>query len=184
MEIDKNFPTICLQDVDVTCTECGEACVVDGRFSEVAGDERLNFYKVKSSFACEGTCPHCENEMELDVRFWKREFMGVRPDGREVCRVFTLWERDECPGCSPDSLFGYYETDCPEMHSAGLSLDSSSAHELVDLLYKTTHDEALLAVGESLEKGNAVESIIPELKWIIDAHDDVLKDAYLGDYLP
>jgi hypothetical protein len=29
-----------------------------------------------------------------------------------------------------------------------------------------------------------VESVIPELKRIIDAHDDVLKDAYLGDYLP
>ena len=70
------------------------------------------------------------------------------------------------------------------MEDVGVTLDDSSAQELVDFLYKTTHDEALLAVGESLEKGNAVESIIPELKRIIDAHDDVLKDAYLGDYLP
>jgi hypothetical protein len=70
------------------------------------------------------------------------------------------------------------------MHSAGLTLDDSSVQELVDLLYKTTHDEALLAVDESSEKGNAVESVIPALKRIIDAHDDVLKDAYLGDYLP
>ena len=184
MEIDKNWPVSWMEDVGVTCTECGESCDMDGHFTEVAGDERLNFYKVRSTTLRGKECPHCGNEMELDVRFWKREFMGVRPDGREVCRVFTLWERDECPGCSLDSLFGYYETDCPEMHSAGLSLDSSSAQELVDLLYKTTHDEALLAVGESLEKGNSVESVIPELKRIIDAHDDVLKDAYLGDYLP
>ncbi|MBR2307413.1 MAG: hypothetical protein IKA48_09495 [Fibrobacter sp.] len=184
MEIDKNFPTICLQDVDVTCSECGEACVVDGRFSEVAGDERLNFYKVKSSFACEGTCPHCGNEMELDVAYWKREFMGVRPDGREVCRVFTMWERDESPGCSAESLFGYFETCGPEIHSDDLALDVSSARELVDLLYKTTRDEALLAVGESLKNGNSVESVIPELKRIIDSHDDVLKDKYLGDFLP
>lgn len=77
MEIDKDFPTICLQDVDVTCSECGE-----------------------------------------------------------VCRVFTMWERDESPGCSAESLFGYFET-CG-----------------------------------------------PELKRIIDSHDDVLKDKYLGEFLP
>ena len=35
-----------MQDVGVTCSECGEACEIDGRFTEVAGDERLNFYKV------------------------------------------------------------------------------------------------------------------------------------------
>lgn len=184
MEIDKNFPTICLQDVDVTCSECGEACVVDGRFSEVAGDERLNFYKVRSGFACEGTCPHCGNEMELDVTYWKREFMGVRPDGRVVCRVFIMWERDESPGCSAESLFGYFETCGPEIHSDDLALDTSSARELVDHLYKMTRDEALLAVGESLKNGNSVESVIPELKRIIDSHDDVLKDKYLGDFLP
>lgn len=173
-----------MQDVGVTCSECGEACVVDGRFSEIAGDERLNFYKVRSGFACGETCPHCGNEMELDVTYWKREFMGMRPDGREVCRIFTMWECNESPGCSADSLFGYCETCAPEMHSDDLSLDDSSAQELIDLLYKTTHDEALLAVRESLKNGSSVESVIPELKQIIDSHDDVLKDAYLGDFLP
>ena len=184
MQIDKKWPVSWMEDVGVTCSECGNPCEIDGRFTEVAGDERLNFYKVISGGACEGTCPHCGNEMELDVTYWKREFMGVRPDGREVCRVFTMWERDECPGCSPDSVFGYYETGCPEIHSEGLAFDSSSAQELIDLLYKTTHDDALLAVGESLKNGNSVESVIPELKRIIDSHDDVLKDAYLTSWNP
>ncbi len=184
MEIDKNFPTSWLQDVGVTCSECGESCEIDGSFTEIAGDEQLNFYKVRSGVARSGVCPHCGNEMELDVTYWKREFMGVRPDGREVCRIVTMWERDESPGCSADSLFGYFETGGPELHSEGLSLDSSSARELVDLLYKTTHDEALLAVGESLTNASSVESVIPELKRIIDSHDDVLKDAYLDEFLP
>ena len=184
MQIDKKWPVSWMEDVGVTCSECGNPCEIDGRFTEVAGDERLNFYKVKSSFACEGTCPHCENEMELDVTYWKREFMGVRPDGREVCRIVTMWERDESPGCSAESLFGYFETCGPEIHSDDLALDVSSARELVDLLYKTTRDEALLAVGESLKNGSSVESVIPELERIIDSHDDVLKDKYLGDFLP
>jgi len=184
MKIDKNWPLSWMEDVSVTCSECGESGVVDGSFTEVAGDERLNFYKVRSGVARSGVCSHCGNEMELDVTYWRREFMGVRPDGREVCRVFTLWEQDACPGCSPDSVFGYYETDCADMHSEGLSLDNSTALELVDLLYETTHDEALLAVRESLNNGDSVESVIPELKRIIDLHDDVLKDKYLGEYLP
>ena len=184
MEIDKNWPVSWMEDVAVTCSECGKNCDVDGRFTEVAGDERLNFYKVRSGVARSSVCPHCGNEMELYVTFWKHEFMGVRPDGREVCRFFTMWERDESPGCSTESLFGYFETGGPELHSEGLSLDSSSARELVDLLYKTTHDEALLAVGESLNNASSVESVIPELKRIIDSHDDVLKDAYLDEYLP
>lgn len=37
---------------------------------------------------------------------------------------------------------------------------------------------------ESLNNGNSVEAVIPELKRIIDLHDDVLKDKYLGEYLP
>ena len=61
---------------------------------------------------------------------------------------------------------------------------SFTAQELVRLLYETTRDEALRAVGESLKNGSSVESVIPELKRIIDSHDDVLKDKYLGDYLP
>lgn len=169
-----------VEDVSVTCSECGESCEISGRFSEVAGDERLNFYKVRSSFACDGTCPHCGNEMELDIKYWKREFMGVRPDGREVCRIITMWESDESPGCSADSLFGYCETCAPEMHSDDLALDDSSARELIDLLYKTTHDEALLAVRESLKNGNSVDSVIPELKRLIDAHGDILQDTRLG----
>ena len=184
MEISKNWPLSWMEDVDVTCSECGNTCELDGRFTEVAGDERLNFYKVRSSTTRGGTCPKCGNEMELDVTYWRREFMGVRPDGREVCRVFTMWERDECPGCSPNSVFGYYETSGADFHSEGLALDDSSAQELIDNLYKATNDEALLAVRESLNNGNSVESVIPELKRIIDSHDDVLKDAYLGDYLP
>ena len=98
--------------------------------------------------------------------------------------MFTMWECDESPGCSADSLFGYFETCSPEIHSDDLALDVSSARELVDHLYKTTRDEALLAVGESLKNGSSVESVIPELKRIIDLHDDVLKDEYLGDFLP
>ena len=172
------------EDVNVSCCECGKETTLNPDFDEVAGDLRLNFVKVRSTIPDSGTCPQCGNEMELDVTYWKREFMGVRPDGREVCRVFTMWERDESPGCSAESLFGYFETCGPEIHSDELALDTSSAQELIDLLYKTTRDEALLAVGESLKNGNSVESVIPELKRIIDSHDDVLKDKYLGEFLP
>ena len=184
MGMDKNWPVSWMEDVEVTCSECGTSSNVDGRFTEVAGDERLNFYKVRSDTTCKGVCPHCGNEMELDITYWKREFTGVRPDGREVLRTFTIWERDECPGCSADSAFGYFETAASEIHSEGLALDSFTAQELVRLLYETTRDEALRAVGESLKNGSSVESVIPELKRIIDSHDDVLKDKHLGDYLP
>lgn len=94
-----------------------------------------------------------------------------------------MWVRDESLGCSTESLFGYFEMCGPEIHPDDLALDTSSARELVDLLYQTTRDEALHAVDESLKNGCSVESVIPELKRIINSHDDVLKDKYLGNYL-
>ena len=35
MEIDKNWPVSWMEDVGVTCTECGESCDMDGHFTEV-----------------------------------------------------------------------------------------------------------------------------------------------------
>ena len=102
-------------------------------------------------------------------------------DGKEVCRYFNLWLKDDSSGCSAEGLESLYETSALD-HPDDLELDTSSAQELVDLLYKTTRDEALLAVGESLKNGNSVESVIPELKRIIDSHDDMLKDKYLSQY--
>ena len=189
MEIDKNWPVSWMEDVGVTCTECGKVCVIKGHFTEVAGDERLNFYKVRLASSHGESCPHCGNEIKFVVTYWKREFMGMRPDGREVCRIFTMWERLENSGCGGifgyyNPIFGYYEESGPEDHSESLALNTSKAHELIDLLYKTTHDEELLAIAKSLEQGDSVESVIPELMQIIDTYDDILKDAYLGDYLP
>ena len=156
------------EDVNVSCCECGKETTLNPDFDEVAGDLRLN-------------CPQCGNEMEVVVTYWRREFYCKNKDGKEVCRYFNLWLKDDSSGCSVEGLESLYETSALD-HPDDLALDTSSARELVDLLYKTTRDEALLAVGESLKNGNSVESVIPELKRIIDSHDDVLKDKYLSQY--
>jgi endogenous inhibitor of DNA gyrase (YacG/DUF329 family) len=169
------------EDVNVSCSECGKQATFSVDFDEVAGDLRLNFVKVRTSIPPSETCPHCGNEVEVDVSYWRREFYCKNKDGKEVCRYFFLWPSDNSAGCSVDGLLSLYETFAID-HPEDLALDSSSALELVDLLYKTTRDEALLPVKESLKNGGDVESLIPELKRIIDSHDDVLKDAYLSQF--
>lgn len=169
------------EDVNVSCCECGKETTLNPDFDEVAGDLRLNFVKVRSTIPDSGTCPQCGNDMEVDVTYWRREFYCKNKDGKEVCRYFNLWLKDDSSGCSVEGLESLYETSALD-HPDDLALDTSNAQELVDLLYKTTRDEALLAVGESLKNGSSVESVIPELKRIIDSHDDVLKDKYLSQY--
>lgn len=169
------------EEVGVSCSECGKETTMSPNFAEVAGDLRLNFVKVSSTIPSDDTCPHCGNEMEVDVTYWRREFYCKNKKGKEICRYFFLWPSDNSAGCSVDGLSSLYET-FAIVHSDDLALDGSSAQELVDLLYKTTHDEALLPIKESLKNGSSVESQIPELKRIIDSHDDVLKDAYLSQF--
>ena len=191
------------EDVNVSCCECGAETTLSPDFDEVAGDLRLNFVKVRSTIPSSGTCPQCGNEMEVGVTYWRREFYCKDKDGKEVCRYFNLWLNDNSSGCSVEglaslfyfnlwlndnssgcsveglaSLFETYALDHPD----DLELDVSSAQELIGHLYGETRDEALLAVEKSLENGGSVESVIPELKRIIDSHDDVLKDAYLSQY--
>lgn len=169
------------EDVNVSCSECGKEATLSPDFDEVAGDLRLNFVKVRSTIPSSGTCEECGNEMEVDVTYWRREFYCKNEDGKEVCRYFILWLNDNSSGCSVDGLASLYETSALD-HPDDLELDSSSARELIDHLYETTKDKALLAVRESLENGSSVESVIPEFQRIIDSHDDVLKDAYLSQY--
>ena len=169
------------EDVNVSCSECGKQATFSVDFDEVAGDLSLNFVKVCSTIPSDDTCPHCGNEVKVDVSYWRREFYCKNKDGKEVCRYFFLWPSDNSAGCSVDGLLSLYETFAID-HPEDLALDSSSALELVDLLYKTTRDEALLPVKESLKNGGDVESLIPELKRIIESHDDVLKDAYLSQF--
>lgn len=187
-----------MQDTPVTCSECGAAGEVDSRFNEWAGDERLNFYKVYGHG--QGTCGHCGNEMELDVRYWRREFYIKNTKGEEVCHECALWGKDNSPGCNADSVFNEYESS-GEMHADNVSLGLDDALELVGLLYGETKDPELTAIEETLrgkeeeyrkmpsgseeEKARreqfeteSVESVIPQLKKIIESHDDVLKDPY------
>lgn len=179
MSNDKIF--VFSEEVGVSCSECGKESTMSPNFAEVAGDLRLNFVKVRSTIPSDDTCPHCGSEMEVDVTYWRREFYCKNKDGKEVCRYFNLWLKDDSSGCSVEGLESLYETSALD-HPDDLALDVSSARELVDHLYKTIRDEALLAVGESLKNGSSVESVIPELKRIIDLHDDVLKDKYLSQY--
>ena len=171
------------EDVNVSCCECGKETTLNPDFDEVAGDLRLNFVKVRSTIPDSGTCPQCGNEMEVVVTYWRREFYCKNKDGKDVCRYFNLWLKDDSSGCSVEGLASLFETYALD-HPDDLELNVSSAQELIGHLYGETHDEALLAVGESLKNGNSVESVIPELKRIIDSHDDVLKDKYLGEFLP
>ena len=169
------------EDVEVSCSECGKETTMSPDFDEVAGNLRLNFVKVRSTIPSSDICPHCGNEMEVDVTYWRREFYCKNKDGEEVCRYFILWLSDDSAGCSVEGLESVYECYALD-HPEDLTLDSSSAQELIDLLYKKTRDESLLPIEESLKNGSDVESLIPELKRIIDSHDDVLKDAYLAHF--
>ena len=168
------------QDQEIECTKCGKTTKFSSvSFTDGYGDVRLNFVKIN---CCDSyTCPHCGNEMEVDVTYWRREFYCKNKDGKEVCRYFILWLDDNSAGCSVEGLESVYECYALD-HPEDLTLDSSSAQELIDLLYKKTRDESLLPIEESLKNGSDVESLIPELKRIIESHDDVLKDAYLSQF--
>lgn len=171
------------EEVRVNCSKCGYSGIVEKRFFEVAGDERLNLYKVALDGIVEyNVCPHCKNEVDVYFSYWRRKFYSKNKDGKDICQYFFLWLVDDSARGSVESLGSPYDTFAIE-ESKDLTLDLGHSLELVDLLYKTTHDEALLTVGESLKNGNSVESVIPELKQIIDSHEGMLKRAYLGEYL-
>ena len=171
------------EEVQVKCSKCGYSGKTQKRFFEVAGDERLNLYKVVLDGVVEyDVCPHCRNEVDVNFSYWRRKFYGKNKDGKDVCQYFFLWLVDDSARGSVESWGSPYDTFAIE-EIRNLTLDLPYTLELVDLLYKITHDESLLAVRESLKTGNSVESVIPELKRIIDSHDDALKTAYLGNYL-
>lgn len=170
------------EEVRVKCSKCGFSGKVGKRFFEVAGDERLNLYKVVLDGIVEyNVCPHCRNEIDVNFSYWRRKIHNKNKDGKDVCRYSVLWLVDDTARGSVESLGSPYDTFAIE-ESKDLSLDPGCSLELVDLLYNTTHDEALLTVSKSLKNGKSVESVIPELKRIIDSHDDVLKEAYWDDY--
>ena len=86
------------EDVQATCSECGKELTFNVDFEDASGDERLNFFKIRTSIAAEETCPHCGNEIQFDIRYWQREFYGKKPDGRQFCRGITLWKTDYTAG--------------------------------------------------------------------------------------
>ena len=189
------------QDVNLICSKCGKKSVVNADIYEVVGDDRLNFYKM----SCQESeiCPHCGNEMGLNIRYWQREFYYKKPDGKNAWRYFTLWADDKSVDCSSDGLLGLFESSGHDYFNIKFSF--ADALEIVNKLYKESRDEALLPIKNDLEEKLAVyikmpkgseedrkaselfefdtiESLIPELKRIIDSHDDVLKDAYLAQF--
>ena len=194
------------EDVQATCSECGKESTFNVDFEDASGDERLNFFKIRTSIAAEETCPHCGNIIQFDIRYWQREFYGKKPDGRQFCRGITLWKTDYTAGASTDAPFREFEATAVD-HLEELRLNFADAFELIDNLRKVTQDEGFVSVRNALKEKEAVyakmrkatkadkaardqfeieaiDSVIPELKRLIDAHEDVLKDAYLGDFLP
>ena len=135
------------------------------------------------------SCCECGKETTLNPDFdevagdLRLNFVKVRSTIPDSGTCPQCGNEDDSSGCSVEGLASLFETYALD-HPDDLELNVSSAQELIGHLYGETHDEALLAVGESLKNGNSVESVIPELKRIIDSHDDVLKDKYLGEFLP
>ena len=189
------------QNQAIKCTKCGKATEFSSvSFTDGYGDMRLNFVKIN---CCDTyTCPHCGNEMEVDVSWWQREFPYKAENGETYLRVVPLWFEDNCNGCSVDDLSWPASFASNTFDFDDLRLDFVGALELLGLLYKRTGDAALLSIKEELDKKadlyddmskdtiedidrcekfetESIEAVIPELKRIIDSHDDVLKDPYM-----
>jgi len=169
------------QDQEIKCANCGKTTKFKSvNFAEVCGDVRLNFVKIAS---CDSeTCPHCGSEMEIDVSWWQREFPYKGKNGESLLRVVPLWFEDNCNGCSVDDLGWTADYSSNTFDFDDLRLDFDGANELIEHLYKLTKDPALLPVKEKLNEklgDELIEAVIPELKRIIDSHDNVLKTPYM-----
>ena len=189
------------QNQEIKCTKCGKTTEFKSvDFAEVCGDVRLNFVKIT---CCDSfTCPHCGGEMEVDAAWWQREFSYKAEDGKDIIRIVPLWFEDHCEGCSVDDLSSTTDYISNTYDFEDLRLDFVGALELIGHLYESTKDPALLSIKEELDKKadlyddmskdtiedidrsekfetESIEAVIPELKRIIDSHDDVLKDPYI-----
>ena len=148
------------------------------------------------------TCPHCGNEMEVDVAWWQRVFSYKAENGETLVRVVPLWVEDYSNGCSAEELKWPASFTSNTYDFDDLRLDFVGALELIGHLYECTKDPALLSIKDELDKKadlyddmskdtiedvdrsekfetESIEAVIPELKRIIDSHDDVLKDLYI-----
>ena len=189
------------QNQEIKCTECRTTTEFSAvSFDELCGDERLNFVKINAT-ATE-TCPHCGCEMEMDVTWWQRIFPYKAENGETFDRVIPLWFEDDCEDCSVDDLScpcSYYSF---PFDYCDLTFNFTDMTELLEHLYESTKDPALLPIKETLKEkfesynkmgketdeewklcdkfeSETIESIIPELKRIIDSHDAELKDPYM-----
>jgi len=189
------------QDQEIECTKCGKTTKFSSvSFTDGYGDVRLNFVKIN---CCDSyTCPHCGNEMEVDVAWWQREFSYKAENGETLVRVVPLWVEDYSNGCSVEELKWPASFTSNTYDFDDLRLDFVGALELIGHLYECTKDPALLSIKNELDKKadlyedmsdetyedldrrekfetESIEAVIPELKRIIDSHDDVLKDPYM-----
>ena len=169
------------QDQEIKCANCGKTTKFKSvNFAEVCGDVRLNFVKIAS---CDSeTCPHCGSEMEMDVSWWQRVFPYKAENGETLYRVVPLWYKDNSEGGSADNLSKPVTYASNTYDFDDLRLDFDGANELVEHFYELTKDSTLLSVKETLNKklgDESIEAVIPELKRIIDSHDNVLKTPYM-----
>ena len=169
------------QDQEIKCANCGKTTKFKSvNFAEVCGDVRLNFVKIAS---CDSeTCPHCGSEMEMDVSWWQRVFPYKAENGETLYRVVPLWYKDNSEGCSADNLSKLVTYASNTYDFDDLRLDFDGANELIEHFYELTKDPALLPIKETLNKklgDESIEVVIPELKRIIDFHDNVLKTSYM-----
>lgn len=169
------------QDQEIKCTNCGKTTKFKSvNFAEVCGDVRLNFVKIASSDS--ETCPHCGGEMEVDVSWWQRVFPYKAENGETLYRVVPLWFKDNSEGCSVDDLKNPTTYVSNTYDFDDLRLDFDGANELVEHLYDLTKDSALLPIKEKINKNledESIEALIPELKRIINSHDELLKIPYM-----
>ena len=122
--------------------------------------------------------------MEVDAAWWQREFSYKAEDGKDIIRIVPLWFEDHCEGCSVDDLSSTTDYISNTYDFEDLRLDFAGAKELFEHIYERTKDEALLSIKEKLKEISAdesIEAVIPELKRIIDSHDDLLKVPYMRD---
>ena len=169
------------QDQEIKCSKCGKTTKFKSvSFTDVCGDVRLNFVKIASS-DCE-TCPHCGNEMDVDVSWWQRVFPYKSENGEILYLVVPLWFKDNCEGCSVDDLKKPASYASNTYDFDDLRLDFDGVKELVEHLYDLTKDSTLLPVKDMLNGklgDESIEAVIPELTRIINSHDDVLKIPYM-----
>ena len=192
------------QNQEFKCAKCGKTTEFKSvDFAEVCGDVRLNFVKIT---CCDHfTCPHCGGEMEVDAAWWQRVFPYKAENGETFYRVVPFWFEDNSEGCSSDNLSKPVTYASNTYDFDDLRLDFDGANELVERLYSRTKDPALHSIKEVLKEKSelynkmtkvtndeqelsekfgmeSIEAVIPELKRIIDSHDDMLKDPYMPNF--